>query len=277
MAMPSGHGSRPDGGQAASGRTAGTSADAGDPRADAADAANTADEIGAADRRATLRRPSRWRRRRSRSTTPRSRRRRGWNDPLTGTDGPHYWDRLIISESARVRRYKRPATIVLVEVAGLDPARPAVGPGRRRADARQRGAGRCRSRSGRATTSPGSSRSGSAILLTETAEIAAINFIERARAACERDLRVASEVVGVAFGWASPPKSDDLADAVALAQKRLEAELNELEFRVSPARQSRPRRRARPGVAPVWPPSSTTSTPLTITCSMPSGNWRGSS
>src|SRR4029453_5890951 len=29
----------------------------------------------------------------------------GWNDPLTGTDGPHYWDRLILSDAPRVRRY----------------------------------------------------------------------------------------------------------------------------------------------------------------------------
>src|SRR4029078_1990480 len=53
----------------------------------------------------------------------------GWNAPLTGTDGPHYWDRLIISESARVRRYKRPTTIVFVEVAGLTPLRRPLGPG----------------------------------------------------------------------------------------------------------------------------------------------------
>ena len=129
-----------DGGQAAPAGPAGTSADAGDPRADAADAANAAGEVDAAAAAnatsdtvevaatpiaiddAPVPPPT------------------GWNDPLTGTDGPHYWDRLIISESARVRRYKRPTTIVFVEVAGLDPARPAVGPGRRRADARQRGA-----------------------------------------------------------------------------------------------------------------------------------------
>ena len=151
----------------------------------------------------------------------------GWNDPLTGTDGPHYWDRLIISESARVRRYKRPTTIVFVEVAGLTRLGRLWGQ-----DVAERtlvNAARTLSQSIR--TSDHIARIEPirfGILLTETAEIAAINFIERARAACERDLRVASEVVGVAFGWASPPKSNDLADAVALAQKRLEAELNEL-------------------------------------------------
>jgi diguanylate cyclase (GGDEF)-like protein len=151
----------------------------------------------------------------------------GWNDPLTGTDGPHYWDRLIISETARVRRYKRPATIVLVEIAGLTRLGQLWG-----ADVAERtliSAARTLSQSIR--TSDHIARIEPirfGILLTETAEIAAINFVERARVSCERDLRVASEVVGVAFGWASPPESNDLADAVVLAQKRLDAELNDL-------------------------------------------------
>ena len=216
-----------DGGQAAPAGPAGTSADAGDPQADVADAANPAGEVDAAAAAnatsdtvevaatpiaiddAPVPPPT------------------GWNDPLTGTDGPHYWDRLIISESARVRRYKRPTTIVFVEVAGLTRLGRLWGQ-----DVAERtlvNAARTLSQSIR--TSDHIARIEPirfGILLTETAEIAAINFIERARAACERDLRVASEVVGVAFGWASPPKSNDLADAVALAQKRLEAELNEL-------------------------------------------------
>ena len=152
----------------------------------------------------------------------------GWNDPLTGTDGPHYWDRLIISESARVRRYKRPTTVVFVEIAGLTRLGQLWG-----ADVAERtliSAARTLSQSIR--TSDHIARVEPirfAILLTETAEIAAINFIERARASCERDLRVASEVVGVAFGWASPPATNwDLADAVAMAQKRLDVELKTL-------------------------------------------------
>ena len=215
-----------DGGQAAPAGPAGTSADAGDPQAGMADGANTAGEVDAAAAAAT-----------SDAAEVAAARIEivdapvppptGWNDPLTGTDGPHYWDRLIISESARVRRYKRPTTIVFVEVAGLTRLGRLWGQ-----DVAERtlvNAARTLSQSIR--TSDHIARIEPirfGILLTETAEIAAINFIERARAACERDLRVASEVVGVAFGWASPPKSNDLADAVALAQKRLEAELNEL-------------------------------------------------
>ena len=199
----------------------------------------------------------------------------GWNDPLTGTDGPHYWDRLIISETARVRRYKRPATIVLVEIAGLTRLGQLWGH-----DVAERtlvSAARTLSQSIR--TSDHIARIEPirfAILLTETTEIDAINFVERARVSCERDLRVASEVVGVAFGWASPPKSSDLADAFARghepSRRRAEDALG------LPAALSRGHAGGRgPGVAPVWAPPSTTSVPLTSTCSIPSGNWRGSS
>jgi diguanylate cyclase (GGDEF)-like protein len=151
----------------------------------------------------------------------------GWADQLTGTDGPHYWDRLIISETARVRRYKRPATVVLVEIAGL--TRLGELWGKDVAERTLVSAARTLSQSIR--TSDHIARVEPirfAILLTETTEIDAINFIERARVSCERDLRVASEVVGVAFGWASPPKGNDLADAVALAQQRLVTELKTL-------------------------------------------------
>jgi diguanylate cyclase (GGDEF)-like protein len=151
----------------------------------------------------------------------------GWNDQLTGTDGPRYWDRMIISEGARVRRYKRAATIVLVEIAGLAGLGRQWGP-----DVAERTlfvAARTLSKEIRtsdhiARVEP--IRFG--ILLTETTEIAAINFVERARVACERELRVASEVVAVAFGWASPPPKGDLADAVTIAEKRLQVELREL-------------------------------------------------
>jgi diguanylate cyclase (GGDEF)-like protein len=151
----------------------------------------------------------------------------GWADALTGVDGPHYWDRLIISETARVRRYRRPVTVVLVEIAGL--TRLGQLWGRDVAERTLVSAARTLSQSIR--TSDHIARIEPirfAIMLTETTEIDAINFIERARVSCERDLRIASEVVGVAFGWASPPKGNDLADAAALAATRLAAELKTL-------------------------------------------------
>ena len=150
----------------------------------------------------------------------------GWSDPQTGTDGPRYWDRLILSESARVSRYKRPATVVLVEIAGLADLGRLWGP--RVVEHTLASAARILSKEIR--TSDHIARIEPlrfGVLLTETTEIAAINFVERARTACDRDLQVATEVVGVAFGWASPPSGGDLSDAMAIATKRLEAELAE--------------------------------------------------
>jgi diguanylate cyclase (GGDEF)-like protein len=150
----------------------------------------------------------------------------GWADQLTGTDGPRFWDRVILSEEARVRRYKRPATVVLVELIGLTRLATLWGSdvGERTLQIAARTlAKEIRTSDHIARIEP--IRFG--ILLTETTEIAAINFVERVRVSCERDLRVQSEVVGVAFGWASPPKGADLSDAVALAERRLRAEIDE--------------------------------------------------
>jgi len=44
----------------------------------------------------------------------------GWTDALTGTDGPRLWDRTVSSEVARVSRYRRPVTVALIEINGLD-------------------------------------------------------------------------------------------------------------------------------------------------------------
>lgn len=151
----------------------------------------------------------------------------GWSDPPTGTDGPRLWDRLIISESARVRRYKRPATVVLVEVVGIEGLARLWGP--RVAEHALAAAARILANEIRTSDHIARvERLRFGLLLTETTEIAAINFVERARAACERDLQVATEAVNVAFGWASPPKGGDLSDAMALAAERLAAELAEL-------------------------------------------------
>ena len=142
----------------------------------------------------------------------------GWNDALTGTDGPRMWDRVISSEVARVQRYQRPATVVLIEFAGLD------------AHARKWGIDvserlftqLARTLAVELRASDHIARIGRtrfAILLTETDEISAINIVERARAACEYQLG-ASELVRVAIGWASPASATDLRAAIQVATDR---------------------------------------------------------
>jgi diguanylate cyclase (GGDEF)-like protein len=147
-----------------------------------------------------------------------------WTDQMTGTDGPHYWDRVISAERARVRRYHRPVTVVFAEIAGLDrltrqwgsdvAERALVIGARRLAKEIRTSDAICRLETGRF-----------GILLTETDEIAAINFVERARTSCEGVLRSASDVLRIGFGWASPPSNGDLGDAVDLALRRLANDL----------------------------------------------------
>jgi diguanylate cyclase (GGDEF)-like protein len=148
----------------------------------------------------------------------------GWTDVRTGTDGPRYWDRVITGEQARLRRYRRPATIALAEIAGLDVLANRWGP-----DVAERLfvklaralAGEVRSTDHIARVD----RTRFAVYLTETDEVAAINFVERARASCEALLGLAWGDVRVGIGWASPPPSGGLADANDIAAARLAADL----------------------------------------------------
>jgi diguanylate cyclase (GGDEF)-like protein len=149
----------------------------------------------------------------------------GWSDTITSTDGPHYWDRLMSSERDRVRRYRRPATIVFIEIAHLDRLGELWG---------EDVAAQSLVRVGRTVmrqirSSDHAARidvSRFAVFLPETDEIAAINFVERVRAAIEASLGSMAETVALAFGWASPADGD-LDAALELAESRLAAELAE--------------------------------------------------
>lgn len=147
----------------------------------------------------------------------------GWSDPLTGTDGPRFWDRLIASEVARVGRYDRPATVVLLDVVGLDDYAQALGP-----DVAVRlfiQVARTLSVESRSSDHIARiDRTRFGILLTETDEVAAINFVERVRASCEGELR-SPELVRIGIGWASPSESNDLRAAIDIAEVRLALDL----------------------------------------------------
>jgi diguanylate cyclase (GGDEF)-like protein len=148
----------------------------------------------------------------------------GWTDLLTGADGPRFWDRIVLSEQARVSRYHRPVTVAFAEIVGLDRLAGQWG-----WDVAERALAACARRLGREIRSSDhiarleQARFG--ILLTETTEIAAINFVERARASCERELGATGSAVSIGFGWASPPDKGDLSDAIDLALTRLTADL----------------------------------------------------
>jgi diguanylate cyclase (GGDEF)-like protein len=147
----------------------------------------------------------------------------GWSDPVTSADGPHYWDRLLSSERDRIRRYRRPATVVFIELVHLDELGALWG---------EDVAAQSLVRVGRTVMRQTRSSDHAAridvarfgVFLPETNEIAAINFVERVRAAIDASLGLMAETVHVAIGWASPTDGN-LDSALELAERRLAAEL----------------------------------------------------
>jgi diguanylate cyclase (GGDEF)-like protein len=151
----------------------------------------------------------------------------GWEDPLTGLEGPDFWQRILVSEVARSARYRRSLTVVIVEVAGIaglggvwgmDVARHAV-----------REAAQCLRRTSRTSdfcTRIAPSRFG--VVLTETDEIAAINFVERVREAGPRSMPRGFDGLRFSFGWASPKQGESADAVVRRAEIRLAAELAEV-------------------------------------------------
>jgi diguanylate cyclase (GGDEF)-like protein len=146
------------------------------------------------------------------------------SDPLTGMLLPGEWNRILADEDARINRYGRPATIVIVELDGLDRLIGALGQeaGDRVlpavADALSRGA---RGADHIARLGPG--RFG--VLLPETGEVEAVNYVERVRQVCDLWLESGAIALRLAIGWASPAIDSTLADAFVEAQDRMYAEL----------------------------------------------------
>jgi diguanylate cyclase (GGDEF)-like protein len=144
-------------------------------------------------------------------------------DPLTGLDTLFAWERTLAEENYRYVRYRRPVSVVVAEIDGLgrlvdrfgaEPARrvlPAVGDAMRRLARRTDkvahvGGGRF------------------LILLPETDEVAAINYVERVRIACERWLESGAVALHLSIGWASPTAVGELDTAMRAAEERMYAE-----------------------------------------------------
>lgn len=144
-------------------------------------------------------------------------------DALTGLEGPASWSRIIETENARLLRYRRPVTIVMIEVEGLrrlaerlgeDPVNrllPVI------ADALHRQA--------RATDWVARIGDGRfAAFLPETDEIQAINYVERIRLVCEPWLASAAVPLWLAIGWSGPTASSDLEFAILRAEERMNSD-----------------------------------------------------
>lgn len=143
-------------------------------------------------------------------------------DPETGLDLAPAWAHWLAEEDARVRRYGRRATIVLLAVEGLDrlaeqlgvpaatPLAPVVD------NLRQHG------RESDRLARLGPAKFG--VLLPETDEIRAINYLERVRAACDQWLESGSLALRLSIGWAEVNEGRGMHAAIELAEDRLVAE-----------------------------------------------------
>jgi diguanylate cyclase (GGDEF)-like protein len=148
----------------------------------------------------------------------------GWDDPFTGVGGPDLWRRLLVGEVARSARYSRALTVVAIEVHGVDELAERYGLDHARRILRgtaqtlhraSRGSDTC------ARIAP--SRFG--VVLVETDEVLAVNFVERVRDDLPRRMPKNVEGLRLGFGWASP-RGNESADAlVTRASTRLMVEL----------------------------------------------------
>jgi len=145
-------------------------------------------------------------------------------DPLTGALLPGEWHRLLADEDARIHRYERSATVVLVELDGLDGFVATLGQDAADrvlpalADTITRHA-----RTVDAVARLGPGRFG--VLLPETGEVEAVNYVERIRGLCELWLESGAIALRLAIGWASSSPDRTMADAYSEAQERMYAEL----------------------------------------------------
>jgi diguanylate cyclase (GGDEF)-like protein len=145
-------------------------------------------------------------------------------DALTGLLDASAFTRLVIAEDVRIHRYHRPATVVIFELEGLDRLIDRLGQDAADrivpalADTVRRLA---RDVDHVARLAPG--RFG--VLMPETDEVAAINYVERVRRACELWLESGAIALRLAAGWAGTTGDPSLVQAQRVATDRMYLEL----------------------------------------------------
>lgn len=148
-------------------------------------------------------------------------------DPLTGLPDASAFHRLVADEDARIARYHRPATVVIFELDGLERLTERLGPDAAdrivppMADTLRRLA---RGADQVARLGPGRF----ATLLPETDEIAAINYVERVRRACELWLESGAIALHLAIGWAGTEGDPTLIEVQRIATDRMYTELRRI-------------------------------------------------
>ena len=147
------------------------------------------------------------------------------SDALTGLLSASRWARVVSDEDARIRRYRRAATIVMIELDGLDrlTARLGDAAGERLVPAVADTIHRL-AREADFVARLGDGRF--AVLLPETDEIQAINYVERVRRTCDMWLESGAVALRLAMGWASASGDESLQDAGRVATERMFAEVH---------------------------------------------------
>jgi len=144
-------------------------------------------------------------------------------DEPTGLASRAAWERVLAEENARYVRYRRPVGIVVAELDGF--ARFDGGFG---AEASRRviaAVGGTMRRCARRTDHVAHVGSGRfLVMLPETDEIQAINYVERVRGECDRWLDAGAVALRLSMGWASPSAVGELDTAVRTAEERMYAE-----------------------------------------------------
>ena len=144
-------------------------------------------------------------------------------DALTGLLDAVAFEDVLAHEDAREGRYRRPATVVMLELDGLERLVERLGPaaGERVEPALADTISRLARRADYvARLGPGHF----AVLMPETDEIVAINYIERVRRACELWLESGAIAMRLAIGWASTSGDVSLAAVMRTAADRMHIE-----------------------------------------------------
>lgn len=144
-------------------------------------------------------------------------------DAATGFATRRAWDEAFRNEEHRLARYGRSVTLLVAELDGLDALAARLGQGAAdRLIPPVAAAMRRNARAADVLARTGHTRF--VALLPETDEVAAINYVERVRSACDMWLEAGAVAVRLAVGWAQPTVGGRLADALRLADDRMNAD-----------------------------------------------------
>ncbi|MCJ7711906.1 MAG: GGDEF domain-containing protein, partial [Chloroflexi bacterium] len=141
-------------------------------------------------------------------------------DMLTGLDDEAAWDRRVADETARVRRYPRPVTIVRLELDGLERLTGLLG--EEAGDRLLRAMADTVRRLARDTDHVARlGQGGFAFLMPETSAEEAVGYVERVSRACELWLESGAIAVRLAVGWAATVGDVGLPDIQRIATERM--------------------------------------------------------